>query len=107
MVNLFNPIFSRKKPRLSAETLVATISEDGEFTDFTLESEDGAKFPCHRTVLAAQSSVMKRMFLNPMEESKSACLQLQYKAEIVRKFVKFVYPLNHSLAYHSTSFFPL
>ena len=31
------------------------------------------------------------MFLNPMEERKSASLQLQYKADIVRKFVKFFY----------------
>ena len=67
------------------------ITEDGDFTDFTLESEDGTKFPVHRTVLAAQSSVLKRMFLTPMEERKTASLQLQYKADIVRKFVKFFY----------------
>ena len=60
--------FPRKKPRLSAETLVSNISDDGDFTDFTLESEEGAKFPCHRAVLAAQSSVLRRMFLSPMEE---------------------------------------
>ena len=70
---------------------MANITEDGDFTDFTLESEDGTKFPVHRTVLAAQSSVLKRMFLNPMEERKTASLQLQYKADIVRKFVKFFY----------------
>ena len=59
---------------------MATISEDGDFTDFTLESEDGTKFPVHRNILAAQSSVLKRMFLNPMEERKTASLQLMYKA---------------------------
>ena len=89
---LFNvPSFSRKKPRLSAETLVTSITEDSDFTDFTLESEDGTKFPVHRTVLAAQSSVLKRMFLSPMEERKTATLQLPYKADIVRKFVEFFY----------------
>ena len=70
---------------------MATISEDEDLREFTLESEDGAKFPCHRNVLAAQSSVLKRMFLSPMEERKTASLQLMYKADIVRKFVKFFY----------------
>ena len=70
---------------------MTNITEDGDFTDFTLESEDGTKFPVHRTVLAAQSSVLKRMFLNPMEERKTASLPLKYKADIVRKFVKFFY----------------
>ena len=70
---------------------MANMTEEAEFTDFTLESEDGTKFPVHRNVLAAQSSVLKRMFLNPMEERKTSSLQLQYKADILRKFVKFFY----------------
>ena len=70
---------------------MASISEDGDFTDFTLESEEGSKFPCHRTVLAAQSSVMRRMFLSPMEERETSSLKLQYKDEVVRKFMKFFY----------------
>ena len=70
---------------------MSNISDDGDFTDFTLESEEGAKFPCHRTVLAAQSSVLRRMFLSPMEERETACLKMMYKADIVRKFVKFFY----------------
>ena len=68
-----------------------SISEDGDFTDFTLESEDGTKFPVHRNVLAAQSSVLRRMFLTPMEERKTSSIKLQYKADIVRKFVKSFY----------------
>ena len=70
---------------------MANISEDMDFTDFTLESEDGTKFPVHRNVLAAQSSVLKGMFLSPMEEKRTSSLQLQYKAGIVGKFVKFFY----------------
>ena len=83
--------FSRKKPRLAAETVMANISQEGDFTDFTLESEDGAKFPVHRAVLAAQSSVLKRMFLTPMEEKNTSSLQLLYKAGVVGKLVKFFY----------------
>ena len=70
---------------------MASISEDGDFTDFTLESEEGSKFPCHRTVLAAQSSVMRRMFLSPMEERETSSLKLQYKDDVVKKFRKFFY----------------
>ena len=71
--------------------MMANISEDVDFTDFSLESEDGAKFPVHRNVLAVQSSVLRRMFLIPMKERKTGSLHLQYKADIVRKFVKFFY----------------
>ena len=70
---------------------MASISEDGDFTDFTLESEEGSKFPCHRTVLAAQSSVMRRMFLSPMEERETSSLKLQYKDDVVKKLMKFFY----------------
>ena len=47
-LKLFHSI--RNKPRLSAETLVASISEDVDFTDFTLVSKNGDKFPVHRNV---------------------------------------------------------
>ena len=62
-----------------------------KFTDFTLVSEDGAQFLCHRVVLAAQSSVLRRMFLTPMEERETSSLQLDYKADLVEKFVRFFY----------------
>ena len=70
---------------------MSSIFEDQDLMDFTLESEEGVKFPCHRTVLAAQSSVLRRMFLSPMGERETACLKMMYKADIVRKFVKFFY----------------
>ena len=70
---------------------MANISQEGDFTDFSLESEDGAQFPCHKVVLAAQSNVLRRMFLTPLEERKTSSLQIQYKAGIVGKFVQFFY----------------
>ena len=33
-----------------AEILVSSIFEDQDLMDFTLESEEGVKFPCHRNV---------------------------------------------------------
>ena len=50
-----------------------------------------AGFSCHKNVLAAQSSVLKRMFLSPIDMRKISYLQLQYKPGIVWKFVKFFY----------------
>ena len=85
------PSFCRKKPRLSDKTVMASISEDVDFTDFSLESEEGTKFPCHRIVLGAQSTVLKRMFITPMEEKNSSTLKLDYKADVVEKFVEFFY----------------
>ena len=70
---------------------MSSIFEDQDLMDFTLESEEGVKFPCHRNVLAAQSSVLRRMFLSPMEERETSRLKIMYKAEVVRKFVKFFY----------------
>ena len=67
------------------------ISHDKSFTDFTLESEDGTKFPCHRILLAVQSSVFRRMFLSSLEEKKPSSLKLEYKTDLVEKFVKFFY----------------
>ena len=70
---------------------MTSIYEDKDLTDFTMESEEGAKFPCHRNVLAAQSSVLRKMFLSPMEERETSNLKMMYKADIVKKFVKFFY----------------
>lgn len=39
------------KPRLAAETVMDNISKDGDFTDFTLESEDEVKVPVHENLL--------------------------------------------------------
>jgi len=81
----------QKKKTAAAETVFADMFQDKDFMDFTLESEDGTKFPCHKIVLGTQSSVLKRMFLSPMEEKKESNLRLKYKTDIVEKFVQFFY----------------
>ena len=54
-------------------------------------SKNGDKFPVHRNVLVVQSNVLRRIFLTPMKERKTSCVQLQYETDIVRKFIKFLY----------------
>ena len=81
----------RKKPRLDPGDVVDNIFKDEDFKDFTLESEEGTKFPCHRIILGAQSTVLKRMFITPMEERNNSTLKLDYKADVVENFVDFFY----------------
>ena len=85
--------FPRKKPRLDYDDddVVDNIFKDEDFKDFTLESEEGTKIPCHRLLLGAQSTVLKRMFIAPMAEKNNSTLKMEYKADIVEKFVKFFY----------------
>ena len=61
------------------------------FTDFTIVSNDGTKFPCHRAVMATKSSVMMAMMEADMREKKESTLKLQFNGEIVKSFVDFFY----------------
>ena len=83
--------YPRKKPRLEPDDVFDNILKDEDFKDFTVESVEGTKFPCHRVILGAQSSVLKRMFITPMEEKNKSTLKLDYKADVVEKFVRFFY----------------
>ncbi len=53
------------------------------------------KFPCHRSVLAARSSVFKAMFYGPgkFKESKKNCRVVieEFQPEEVKQFLRFVY----------------
>ena len=61
------------------------------FTDFTIVSNDGTKFPCHRAVMATKSSVMMAMMEADMREKKESTLNLQFNGEIVKNFVDSFY----------------
>ena len=71
------------------EKIVTDLFQERDFTDFTVESEEGKKFPCHRAVLSVQSNVLKRIMLT--EESRNGILSLNYKAEVVENFVNYFY----------------
>ena len=44
--------------------------EDGIFSDWTIISKEGQRFPCHRLVFAAKSSTMKAMMTSDMKEKE-------------------------------------
>ena len=62
-----------------------------KFSDFTILSEEGTRFPCHRVILASQSRPLKAMMTRDTKERKEGQVQLQFKEEVVKGFVGFFY----------------
>ena len=67
------------------------IREDKILTDFTVVSQEGERFPCHRLFLATQSPVMMAMMTHDMKEKEESELKLEYNEEVVEHFVDFFY----------------
>ena len=67
------------------------IREDKILTDFTVVSQEGARFPCHRLFLATQSPVMMAMMTHDMKEKQESELTLEYSEEVVKSFVEYFY----------------
>ena len=65
--------------------------EDGIFADWTIISDDGQRFPCHRIILAAKSSVMKAMLTTEMKEKEEKETKVQYSNQVVGAFVNYFY----------------
>ena len=62
-------------------------NNEEDFTDFTILSEEGTRFPCHRVFLASQSAPLKAMMTQDTKEKKEGQVLLQYKEEVVKGFV--------------------
>ena len=75
------------------ETALAkcNIREEEIFTDFSLVSAEGKRFPCHRLILGTQSPVLMAMMINDMKEKKENEVKLEYGEEIVKHFVDYFY----------------
>ena len=86
----------RIKPKLTFDPIQdASMKWDNnnaeDFTDFTILSKEGTRFPCHRLILASQSSPLKRMMIQDTKEKKEGQVQLPFKEEVVKGFVGFLY----------------
>ena len=71
--------------------MVLENNNEEDFTDFTILSEEGTRFPCHRVILASQSRPLKAMMTRDTKEKKEGQVQLQFKEEVVKGFVGFFY----------------
>ena len=64
---------------------------DGIFADWTIVSEEGERFPCHRNILAAKSSIMKAMFTTEMREKEEKETKIHHNNQVVEAFVNYFY----------------
>ena len=62
-----------------------------QLTDFTVLSQEGKEFPCHRLILASQSPVMLAMLTSDMKEKEENQVRLEYNEEVVGHFVEYFY----------------
>ena len=62
-----------------------------DFTDFTILSQEGSRFPCHRVFLANQSPPLKAMMIRDTKEKQEGQVQLPFKEEVVGAFVDSFY----------------
>ena len=65
--------------------------EDEILSDFTIISEEGHRFPCHRVVLAAKSPTMKAMVTTEMMEREDSETTIHHNNKVVGAFVDFFY----------------
>ena len=68
-------------------SMMSDINKEEDFKDFTILSEDGTQFPCHRIVLATQSPPLKAMMIRDTKEKREGRVRLQFKEEVVGGFV--------------------
>ena len=61
------------------------------FSDFTIISEEGTRFPCHRVFLATKSPVMMAMLSHNMKEKEESEMKLEHKEEVVEHLVDYFY----------------
>jgi len=63
------------------------------FSDFIIVCEDdGARFPCHKAIIAAGSAHFARMFESGMAETSKGQVVIEgYQHETVQAFIKFLY----------------
>ena len=67
------------------------IEDSRVFSDWTIVSEEGQRFPCHRNILSAKSSTMKAMMTIEMKEKEEKETKLNYSNQVVGAFVDFFY----------------
>ena len=67
------------------------LEDSRVFSDWTIVSEEGQRFPCHRVILATKSSTMKAMMTIKMKEKEEKETKLIYNKEVVGAFVDYFY----------------
>ena len=80
------------KPKLTFDpiqkvSMMWDNNNEEDFTDFTILSKEGTRFPCHRVILGSQSAPMKAMMIRDTKEKQEGEVQLLYGEDVVRSFL--------------------
>ena len=70
--------------------MLGNYSNQEDFSDFTILSQEGTRFPCHRLILANQSPPLRAMLTLDTKENEGQ-VKLQFKEEVVKVFVGYFY----------------
>jgi len=86
----------RSKPKLDFDPIkeVSAMNFNNiqkEFSDFTILSQEGSGFPCHRLILGSQSPPLKAMMTRDTKERREGQVTLPHKEIIVKYFVEYFY----------------
>ena len=60
-------------------------------SDWTIVSEEGQRFPCHRLILAARSPAMMAMMTTDMKEKEVRETKVHYNNQVVGAFLDYFY----------------
>ena len=60
-------------------------------SDWTIVSEEGQRFPCHRVILAAKSPALMAMMTTEMKEKEAKETKVHYNNQVVEAFVDYFY----------------
>eukprot|EP00581_Thalassiosira_minuscula_P007022 CAMPEP_0183709006 /NCGR_PEP_ID=MMETSP0737-20130205/5152_1 /TAXON_ID=385413 /ORGANISM="Thalassiosira miniscula, Strain CCMP1093" /LENGTH=372 /DNA_ID=CAMNT_0025936997 /DNA_START=57 /DNA_END=1172 /DNA_ORIENTATION=+ len=80
---------SSESARQTLSTNLMTCLGQEDMTDLHLVGSDGSKIPAFRTILACQSSVLRKMLFGDFAESKSDIVKLGYCGDALRALVEF------------------
>ena len=62
-----------------------------DLTDFSILSQEGTRYPCHRVFLASQSAPLKAMMIHDTKEREEGQVTLPFKEEVIKHLVQYFY----------------
>jgi hypothetical protein len=76
---------------VSRNEALETLLNDEDLADLTLQGKDGVLVHANRCMLAARSSVFRRMLFGEFSESDSSIVTVDYHSEVLKAIVQYIY----------------
>ncbi|KAL7531255.1 hypothetical protein ACHAWF_003718 [Thalassiosira exigua] len=81
----------QKDEAITHAQAMQNLLTDEELSDLTLKGDDGITVKTHRCMLAARSSVFRRMLYGQFAEASSDVVELGYSGKVLQSIVEFIY----------------